>query len=170
MNLTNEQRKILNNFGLGILQDMVNVMTSLENKGIQEQDVREAVIFYVQEEKNKVKEQSAQTLKQQEKSKQDYKSKAPQCPKCHAPLMIREIKAPKGVKNLNNYKSEWYCINDEIDCIYEKYSVKTVQEELKEKGIINKLPTGQPVVGTSRVVTEGNISKTTKSKKCHGCG
>lgn len=127
--------KILDAFGFGILQNMVNVMTSLEKRGVAEEDVKEVVIAYVAKKRAELEKKQQIVQDEQNKKQVTYENKAPKCPKCGAPLMLRPIKAPKGIQNKKGYKSVWYCINEETDCVYEKYSLHDLRYELKGAGI-----------------------------------
>jgi len=64
-----------------------------------------------------------------------WNKKAPRCPRCGAPLLLREINLKPGRGNENGYRSEWHCTNG--DCIYEKYDRLTVSEQLNRHGLKN---------------------------------
>lgn len=54
----------------------------------------------------------------------------PDCPKCGARLLIRNVPGDPGSKeNQRGYHTCWYCLKD--DCIYEKYSQRTVHQWMK---------------------------------------
>lgn len=57
----------------------------------------------------------------------------PNCPKCNREMMLRIINTPKGKANLKGWKTCWECIN----CGYEEYSKKTIQDLIKESKIKN---------------------------------
>lgn len=52
----------------------------------------------------------------------------PNCPNCKQEMMLRIINTPQGNQNLRGWKTCWECIN----CGYEKYSRRTIQEWLEE--------------------------------------
>lgn len=52
----------------------------------------------------------------------------PNCPNCEQEMMLRIINIPQGNQNLRGWKTCWECIN----CGYEKYSRRTIQEWLEE--------------------------------------
>ena len=54
----------------------------------------------------------------------------PTCPDCGNDLYLRIINTPKGKANIHGYRTQWMCIQD--DCIYEKYSEKTLSEWMRE--------------------------------------
>jgi len=60
------------------------------------------------------------------------------CPKCNSVINIHEIKLPKGKGNLKGWKSHLVCTNN--NCLYEKFSHKTVEEiyKINEKDKINE--------------------------------
>ncbi len=161
--MTDEQRKILDAFGFGLLQDAVNMLTSLEKRGVPEGDVREVIMEYVQDKKNEHQEVASDQQKDLAEQQKDYASKAPQCPSCHAPLMIRPINAEKGIKNTKGYKSEWYCIAE--DCVYERYSTDDITTELSKHKIVGAEPVPKQVTKTP-----AQNAAEAKRKPCQGCG
>ena len=58
------------------------------------------------------------------------------CPECGVKLKLRTIGCdPGSAANLRGWQTHWYCING--DCIYEKYSQRTVPQwmnHLKRRG------------------------------------
>lgn len=148
MELTVEQKRVLDSFGLGILQDMLNVMNSLELRGISERDVKDVVTQHVANTRVAILEAVAEEKETLAQGKKVYDAQAPQCPACNAPLYIRAIATPKGIQNKEGYKSVWYCLHD--DCVYERYSLGGVQAELEEAGVSVSLP-GQSAVITGRL-------------------
>jgi len=52
----------------------------------------------------------------------------PNCSKCSHEMMLRIINEPQGKANLKGWKTCWECLY----CGYEEYSVKTIQEWIKE--------------------------------------
>lgn len=58
--------------------------------------------------------------------------KRPECPKCGTPLFLRLIGEPKGPKNVHGYRTCWICTDGPKDCVYEKYSGKTLREWMRE--------------------------------------
>jgi len=51
------------------------------------------------------------------------------CPNCGKDFFLTSINKPKSKQNLYGYKSKWIC----GDCFYEIYSVKSINEIIKEK-------------------------------------
>jgi len=63
----------------------------------------------------------------------------PLCPACSKELGLRLINIPKGKDNLYGYASSWVC--EDLDCLYEEFSLKTLNDWLdtlpkKEKNLI----------------------------------
>lgn len=52
----------------------------------------------------------------------------PNCPNCKQEMMFRIINTPQGNQNLRGWRTCWECVN----CGYEKYSRRTIQEWLEE--------------------------------------
>ena len=53
----------------------------------------------------------------------------PDCPDCNQKMMLRIIKTPQGKANLKGWRTCWEC----LFCGYEEYSVKTIQEWMKNR-------------------------------------
>jgi len=55
----------------------------------------------------------------------------PDCPSCGKKMMLRIISVPQGKQNQKGWKTCWECLN----CGYEKYSLKTIEDLVKEGSI-----------------------------------
>ena len=69
------------------------------------------------------------------------REKMPACPECGEKLVVRSINLPKGPRNRNGWKSLWCCIGG--DCVYEDYSIMTVEEQQKKNHYSHKATTAQ---------------------------
>jgi len=54
----------------------------------------------------------------------------PKCPECGKDLYLRLINKPKGSSNAHGYKTCWECVEE--NCLYEKYSAKTINDWVTE--------------------------------------
>ena len=114
-------------FSFAKLQEFLTILDYTERKGIAPDQIR----AYVRA-RNRV---VAEVFKDTAKREREWKQRAPKCPECGASLLLRRIGFPPGRGNSNGYKSEWYCSHG--DCIYEKFSTATVEEELDKYGLKN---------------------------------
>jgi len=55
----------------------------------------------------------------------------PECPSCGKKMMLRTINVLQGKQNQKGWKTCWECLN----CGYEKYSLKTIEDLVKEGSI-----------------------------------
>lgn len=96
-------------------------------------NISKALVLYLTNDASK-KEQIPLRISTKNKPKNWIdKSGRPQCPNCNFTLGLRVVSTPKDPKlNKFGWNSCWECLN----CGYEKYSKKTIQdwsEELKKK-------------------------------------
>lgn len=125
-------KDILKGLNFGFMQDMINISNTLEKKGLPKAEFLDFVNDYLTERQAETVAENENIRTKQIKQRKDYATNAPKCPTCGDPLMIKLIKEPRGNKNVNGYKSLWYCINDESGCIYEQYSTNNLSTELKK--------------------------------------
>ena len=52
----------------------------------------------------------------------------PPCPACEKPLMLRAVTTPQGKSNKMGYQTCWECTG----CGYERYSLKSISDRLRE--------------------------------------
>jgi hypothetical protein len=112
-------------FSVGRLQDFLTITRLIKRHG---GDVRQ-IEDYLARKKHKVRQVKSHLTHHQIR----WKNKAPCCPVCGATLFLRAIALPPGRGNENGYRSEWYCAAK--DCVYEKYSTLTAEEQLKRYGL-----------------------------------
>lgn len=114
-------------FGFKKLQDALTLIDYMQKAGVTIQELLEY-------KKNAIQYQREQVARKTILNK-EWEQKAPKCPECRMPLLLRRIGFPPGRGNSNGYKSEWYC--NYGDCSYEKFSTATVEEELNKYGLKN---------------------------------
>lgn len=119
MRIVNMIEEELTGFGLGLIQDTLNLLRTIEEKGITLEDLK----LYVEEKrKEALKEMKvpivipAQFLRH--------------CPSCGAPMLLLPVKEKKGPANKHGYRSLWQCIGE--SCTYEEYNKKNVQAVVEE--------------------------------------
>jgi len=54
----------------------------------------------------------------------------PDCPGCGELMMLRIINTPKGKQNLKGWKTCWECLG----CGHEEYSLKSIEDLIRERG------------------------------------
>ena len=123
------------------LSDMLNILLHAEREGVTIGELKE----YLQEKKDeqklisiayreKILESAKKTTEDTKNITTNWKSKSPKCPLCGDPLSLRSLTSCKKA-NPGKHKSHWFCDSSpESTCIYERYSMETYEQELKNIG------------------------------------
>lgn len=111
-------------------QKRFNIIAKARKKYIplQTMNISKALELYLKN--NKIKDEQIPltiTKKTRPKNIADLIGR-PNCPDCKQEMMLRIINTPQGNQNLRGWRTCWECVN----CGYEKYSRRTIQEWLKE--------------------------------------
>uniref|UniRef100_A0A6H1ZCX2 Uncharacterized protein n=1 Tax=viral metagenome TaxID=1070528 RepID=A0A6H1ZCX2_9ZZZZ len=121
-----ELLKKLRVFGLGQLQDLVTLSDILEREGASLGDVKE----FLEENLRAVRKNQEEMKKAFEERRKWWKRVGRKCPECGETLDLVPIRAPKGKKNKEGYKSLWSCPGE--NCLYEKYSKREFKEIIEK--------------------------------------
>ena len=121
-----EIREKLAVFGQGKLQDLITLYDFLEESDISLEDVR-AYLEYNKEVFRQLGLRQAEIFK---KRKEVWNKNTRKCPTCKRPLLIGNIRTPKGRGNVKGYTCHWFC--QEEDCLFEEYTYENFQEVYKK--------------------------------------
>lgn len=113
-------------FGMGKLQDMINIKKYLESHEYSMDDVEVYVEWEIKRVEEKLKNRREEYEREILPIQQAMEEKFPECPKCGQRLYIISIAEVEGSGNVYGYKSVWQCGGKE--CTYEEYNKESKGE------------------------------------------
>ena len=116
---------ILEGFGFGAIQTGAHLLATLMNSRISNDEF----LGWVEQKVIGIKLEIAESKKNSAKQIKELKYHTRRCPDCGAPLNITPVNTSKRDQVGGEYRSAWQCA-DSINCGYEDYSTKIVEEEI----------------------------------------
>lgn len=109
-------------FGMGKLQDIVNIKKYLESNEYSIDDIEGYVEWEIKKVEDKLKDRQKEFEDKVLPARKKLVESLPKCPECGGSLGILHIKEEEGNGNIHGYKSLWQCGDKE--CVYEKYNME----------------------------------------------
>ena len=112
------------------LNELLNVLIVAERENISAKELK----IYLAELRTDRLKVNIECANKSKEAKERWENTAPRCPLCGDGLSIRSL-VNCGKANPRGYKSHWYCDSSlESTCLYERYSMETYEQELKNIG------------------------------------